>query len=76
MVESVSDRAGRGHRPALSGTKIAEELGYSPRVDLDEGLLATVDWYRDNRAWWQPLRDRTALWPQRHRPRRPAATRW
>lgn len=62
-VESVPDRAGHGRRPALSWTKIAEELGYSPRVDLDEGMLATVDWYRDNRGWWQPLQDRAALWP-------------
>jgi len=63
MVEPVPDRAGRGRLPALSWTKIAEELGYRPRVDLDEGLLTTVDWYRDNRGWWQPLKDRAALWP-------------
>ena len=62
-VESVPDRAGHGRRPALSWRKIAEELGYSPRVDLDEGLLATVDWYRDDRGWWQLLKDRAALWP-------------
>jgi dTDP-glucose 4,6-dehydratase len=43
MVEPVPGRAGHGHRSALSWAKIAEELGYSPRVDLDEGLLATVD---------------------------------
>jgi dTDP-glucose 4,6-dehydratase len=59
----VPDRAGHGPRPALSWAKIAEELGYSPRVDLDEGLLATVDSYRDNRGWWQPLKDRAALRP-------------
>jgi dTDP-glucose 4,6-dehydratase len=63
MVEPVPGRAGHGHRPALSWAKIAEQLGYSPRVDLGEGLLATVDWYRDNRGWWQPLKDRAALWP-------------
>jgi len=63
MVAPVPDRAGRGRLPALSWTKIAEELGYRPRVDLDEGLLTTVDWYRDNRGWWQPLKDRAALWP-------------
>jgi dTDP-glucose 4,6-dehydratase len=63
MVEWVPDRTGNERRRALSWTKIAEELGYSPRVDLDEGLLATVEWYRDNRGWWQPLKDRAALWP-------------
>jgi len=63
MVEWVPDRTDTERRRALSWSKIAEELGYAPRVDLDEGLLATVGWYRDNRGWWQPLKDRGALWP-------------
>jgi dTDP-glucose 4,6-dehydratase len=63
MVEWVPDRAGHDRRYALDWTKIADELGYSPRVDFEEGLLATVDWYRDNRGWWQPLKDRAALRP-------------
>jgi dTDP-glucose 4,6-dehydratase len=44
-------------RPVLrpvDATKMAEELGYQPRVGIDEGLAATVEWYRANRSWWQP----------------------
>ena len=42
-------------------TKITNELGYQPRVPFDEGLAGTVQWYRDNRAWWEPLKERAAL---------------
>ena len=42
-------------------TKAREELGYEPRVRFDEGLAATVAWYRDNRSWWEPLKQRASL---------------
>jgi dTDP-glucose 4,6-dehydratase len=42
-------------------TKISTELGYAPRIPFDEGLAATVGWYRDNRSWWEPLREAAAL---------------
>jgi dTDP-glucose 4,6-dehydratase len=60
-VEQVPDRKGHDRRYALDTTKITKELGYAPRVDFTAGLAATVAWYRDNRAWWGPLRPRTAL---------------
>jgi dTDP-glucose 4,6-dehydratase len=60
-VEQVPDRKGHDRRYALDTTKITNELGYAPRVDFTAGLAATVAWYRDNRAWWGPLRPRTAL---------------
>ena len=41
---------------ASTGRKIADELGYAPRVPFDEGLAATVAWYRDRRDWWEPLK--------------------
>jgi dTDP-glucose 4,6-dehydratase len=58
MVRPVTDRKGHDRRYSLSIAKISEELGYAPRIGLDEGLAATVAWYRDNRAWWEPLRAR------------------
>jgi dTDP-glucose 4,6-dehydratase len=61
MVEYVPDRKGHDRRYALDITKISTELGYAPRVDFTAGLAATVEWYRENRAWWEPLRDRAAL---------------
>jgi dTDP-glucose 4,6-dehydratase len=59
-VEPVTDRKGHDRRYSLDITKIREELGYAPRIGLDEGLTATVAWYRENRAWWEPLKARTA----------------
>jgi dTDP-glucose 4,6-dehydratase len=56
MVEPVPDRKGHDRRYSLDWSKIASELGYTPLVGFDEGLAATVRWYQDNRAWWEPLR--------------------
>ncbi|MEN3305707.1 MAG: dTDP-glucose 4,6-dehydratase [Micromonosporaceae bacterium] len=60
-VEHVTDRKGHDRRYSLSVAKISEELGYQPQVTLDAGLAGTVRWYRENRAWWEPLRARAAM---------------
>jgi dTDP-glucose 4,6-dehydratase len=60
-VEPVEDRKGHDRRYSVDITKISTELGYRPEVGFDEGLADTVRWYRDNRAWWEPLKDRAAL---------------
>jgi len=60
-VEPVADRLGHDRRYSLSIEKITRELGYTPAVPLQQGLAETVAWYRDNRAWWQPLKARAAL---------------
>ncbi len=57
-VELVTDRKGHDRRYSLDIGKISSELGYAPSVDLDRGLADTVRWYRDNRAWWEPLKAR------------------
>ncbi|MCX4830339.1 dTDP-glucose 4,6-dehydratase [Streptomyces sp. NBC_01016] len=54
-VEHVADRKGHDLRYSVDCTKIRRELGYAPRKDFREGLAETVRWYRDNRAWWEPL---------------------
>ncbi|MER7406689.1 dTDP-glucose 4,6-dehydratase [Streptomyces sp. NPDC000070] len=54
-VEYVTDRKGHDRRYSVDWTKIREELGYTPRKDFATGLAETVRWYRDNRAWWEPL---------------------
>jgi dTDP-glucose 4,6-dehydratase len=61
MVEPVTDRKGHDRRYSLDITKAARDLGYAPAVGFDEGLADTVAWYRDNRAWWEPLKARAAL---------------
>ncbi|MFF9621161.1 dTDP-glucose 4,6-dehydratase [Streptomyces griseosporeus] len=53
-VRHVEDRKGHDRRYALSVEKIRNELGYAPQVSFDEGLAATVAWYRDNPDWWRP----------------------
>jgi dTDP-glucose 4,6-dehydratase len=54
-VEPVPDRKGHDRRYALDDGKARDELGYAPRVDFPAGLAATVAWYREHRAWWEPL---------------------
>jgi dTDP-glucose 4,6-dehydratase len=61
MVRPVEDRKAHDRRYSLDITKISEELGYAPSVSFEEGLAATVEWYRDNRSWWEPLKTRAAL---------------
>ncbi len=60
-VVPVEDRKGHDRRYSVDIRKIREELGYEPRVRFDEGLAATVAWYRDNRSWWEPLKQRASL---------------
>ncbi len=58
-VETVPDRKGHDRRYSLDISKIHEELGYSPQIDLDRGLADTIEWYRTSAAWWEPLRQRS-----------------
>ncbi len=60
-VRRVSDRKGHDRRYSLDTTKISNELGYAPQVDLASGLDATVRWYRENRQWWEPLKARATM---------------
>jgi dTDP-glucose 4,6-dehydratase len=59
LVRSVPDRPGHDRRYAMDGARLAA-LGWRPRVAFEEGLAATVDWYRENEAWWRAVRD--AAW--------------
>jgi dTDP-glucose 4,6-dehydratase len=56
FVDYVEDRKGHDRRYSLSDDKIRAELGYRPLVPFEEGLAATVQWYRDNESWWRPLK--------------------
>jgi dTDP-glucose 4,6-dehydratase len=60
-VERVADRKGHDRRYSVDISKISAELGYTPQVSFEQGLADTVAWYRDNRAWWEPLKQRAAL---------------
>ncbi len=55
LIEHVPDRPGHDRRYSLSSEKI-RALGWEPEVRFAEGLERTVDWYRENRWWWEPIR--------------------
>jgi dTDP-glucose 4,6-dehydratase len=60
-VQHVEDRKGHDRRYSVDISKISEELGYRPHVPFDAGLAETVQWYSQNREWWEPLRSRARL---------------
>jgi dTDP-glucose 4,6-dehydratase len=60
-VEHVEDRKGHDLRYSVDCGKARAELGYRPQHGFTEGLAETVAWYRENRAWWEPLKQRAAL---------------
>ena len=57
-IEYVEDRKGHDLRYSVDWTKINKELGYEPQVNFEDGIKDTIQWYRDNQAWWKPLKNR------------------
>ena len=55
LLRHVDDRPGHDRRYALDGSKL-RSLGWFPRRDFETGLAETVEWYRDNRSWWEPIK--------------------
>ncbi|MEQ8717586.1 MAG: dTDP-glucose 4,6-dehydratase [Acidimicrobiales bacterium] len=55
MIEPVADRLGHDRRYSVTTDRI-RALGWTPERSLDEALAETVEWYRANRAWWEPLK--------------------
>jgi dTDP-glucose 4,6-dehydratase len=56
LIEHVDDRLGHDRRYSLSSDKLAGDLGWRAETAFDQGLEATVAWYRDNEEWWRPIR--------------------
>jgi dTDP-glucose 4,6-dehydratase len=56
LIEYVKDRPGHDRRYSLASDKIRSELGWEAQVRFADGLARTVDWYRDNEPWWEPIR--------------------
>jgi dTDP-glucose 4,6-dehydratase len=58
--DHVTDRPGHDLRYAIDYSKLRDELGWQPRYrDFEQGLSATIEWYRDHEEWWAPAKDTT-----------------
>jgi len=56
LIEHVTDRPGHDRRYSLSTSELLSELGWKAEVPFAEGIERTVDWYRENEDWWEPIR--------------------
>jgi dTDP-glucose 4,6-dehydratase len=56
LIRFVTDRPGHDHRYAIDASKAHRELGWTPRNTFEDGIERTIDWYLENRAWWEPSR--------------------
>lgn len=56
LITFVTDRPGHDRRYAIDATKLETELGWKAEENFDTGLARTIDWYLDNRWWWEPIR--------------------
>lgn len=55
LITYVTDRKGHDLRYAIDPTKIHEELGWLPETKFDDGIVKTVNWYLENRQWWENI---------------------
>ena len=55
LITYVTDRAGHDMRYAIDPTKIHSELGWLPQTKFSDGIKKTIDWYLENRQWWENI---------------------
>ena len=55
LIEHVQDRQGHDMRYAIDPTKIHDELGWLPETMFKDGIRLTIQWYLDNRKWWENI---------------------
>lgn len=55
LISYVADRLGHDQRYAIDSTKIVSELNWQPKTNFDLGIKKTIQWYLDNRNWWQEI---------------------
>ena len=53
LIQYVTDRLGHDLRYAIDPTKISKELKWMPETGFEDGLKRTIQWYQDNREWWE-----------------------
>jgi dTDP-glucose 4,6-dehydratase len=57
-VQFIADRIGHDQRYSVDYSKIHQDLGYAPRVSFEDGILNTIEWYKNNQDWWKPLKSK------------------
>jgi len=57
LIRHVEDRPGHDRRYAVDSTKLLRLTGWESRIPFSEGLKSTVAWYRENEAWWRPIKE-------------------
>ena len=55
LITYVKDRPGHDFRYAINASKIKNQLGWTPKTSIEDGLRRTVQWYLTNRHWWEVL---------------------
>ncbi|MBM2818363.1 MAG: dTDP-glucose 4,6-dehydratase [Nitrosarchaeum sp.] len=63
-IEYVEDRPGHDKRYSINCSKIENEVGWKSKYEFEAALQETVDWYLQNKSWWEPLIDENTLHPQ------------
>jgi len=64
LIEYVGDRPGHDKRYSINSSKIENEINWKPKYEFDNALQETVNWYLENKQWWEPLIDDKTLHPQ------------
>jgi dTDP-glucose 4,6-dehydratase len=55
LIEYVKDRPGHDRRYAIDSSKIQNELGWRPSFEFEDAMSATIEWYLNNKSWWQRI---------------------
>lgn len=55
LIKFVTDRPGHDMRYAIDPTKLETELGWEPKYNFDTGIAQTIEWYLNNKEWWQNI---------------------
>ena len=55
LIKFVTDRPGHDRRYAIDPTKIETELGWKPEYTFDTGIVKTIEWYLNNKEWWEHI---------------------
>ncbi|MBU1870957.1 dTDP-glucose 4,6-dehydratase [Patescibacteria group bacterium] len=53
MIEYVADRLGHDLRYAIDFSKVKNELGWFPKINFEQGLIKTIEWYKNNKTFWE-----------------------